>query len=93
MLHLPTFLRNPNCIHVNLRHHGARGGGGIKGNYMYVEYGKKNTRKVAFTLYDDPLEKVVLVSSFWTYKKWVIDCADNPAVYVRPGSQCRCCGQ
>jgi hypothetical protein len=93
LLNIPVLLKNPNCIHVNLRHHAYRGGGGIKGNHMYVECHGKRTRKVGFTLYDQVIDKVVLVSSFWTYKKWVVDCASNPAVYVRPGSKCDCCGQ
>jgi hypothetical protein len=90
LLNLPTLLRNPNCIHVNLRH-ADRGQGGIQGRYVYVEYFKGNTRKVAFTTYNELRKLNVLVTSFWTYKGWVVDCAENPAIYVRPGSKCTCC--
>lgn len=90
LLMLPTLLRNPNCIHVNLRH-ADRGQGGIQGRYVYVEYFGKNTRKVAFTTRNELRDVIVLVTSFWTYAGWVTDCAHNPAVYVRPGDECRCC--
>ncbi|HET9184073.1 MAG TPA: hypothetical protein VFP59_18245 [Candidatus Angelobacter sp.] len=90
--YLPVLLRNPHCIHVNLRHHDERGDGGIRGHYMYVEYHHKKTRKVAFTLRDDRIGKIIVVSSFWTYKKWVQECAESPAVYVRNGCECTCCG-
>jgi hypothetical protein len=57
---------------------------------MYVAYYRKKKRKVAFTILDRNSNKVILVSSFWTYKKWVADCADMPAVYVGKGCLCTC---
>lgn len=90
LLYVPTLLRNPNCIHVNLRHIDCRGDGGIRGNHMYVEYYPKKKRKVAFTLFDEQTQRIILVSSFWTFKKWVRECGQTPAVYVKPGSQCQC---
>jgi hypothetical protein len=92
LLNLPTLIRNPNCIHVNLRH-ADRGQGGIQGRHVYVEYYGGKKRKVAFTTHNEVLNVNVLVTSFWTYPKWVSDCAQSPAVYVRPGSVCTCCKQ
>ena len=89
LFHVPALLQRPNCIHRNLRKHDFRGEGGIKGDYMYVAYYKKQ-RKVAFTLKDPRLDKVILVSSFWTNKKWVRECADQPTIYVAPGGVCTC---
>lgn len=90
LLNLPTLLRNPNCIHGNLRH-ADRGQGGIQGRYVYVEYFSKITRKVAFTTRNELKGINALVSSFWTNARWVKVCAQNPAIYVRKGSQCSCC--
>ena len=92
LLDLPNLIRNPNCIHVNLRH-AERGHGGIQGRHVYVEYHGKNTRKVAFTTLNETLSVNVLVTSFWTNSGWVGDCAQFPAAYVRPGSKCCCCKQ
>lgn len=92
LLHVPVLLRNPNCIHVNLRH-AERGQGGIQGRHVYVEYYGKKTRKVAFTTWNEPTQENRLVSSFWTYHWWVVDCAKAPAVYVKNGSQCTCCAK
>lgn len=88
--HIPNILQTPNCIHINLRNHAKRGQGGIRGDYMYVSYYGKKQRKVAFTLLDPDLAKVILVTSFWTYRKWVQGCADMPAVYVNKMSSCSC---
>jgi len=90
LLYIPVLLRNPNCIHVNLRH-AERGQGGIQGRHVYVEYYGKKKRKVAFTTRNDLIGLDVLVTSFWTYHKWVTECAQFPAIYVRPGSHCACC--
>jgi hypothetical protein len=87
---IPNLLQTPNCIHRNLRHQATRGGGGIRGDHIYVAYYGKKQRKVAFTLNDPNLGKVILVSSFWTYKKWVEECTDMPPLYVRPGASCTC---
>jgi hypothetical protein len=88
--YVPVLLRNPNCIHVNLRHVDGRGDGGIRGNYVYVEYGPKKKRRVAFTLMDEREQRIILVSSFGTYKNWVKNCAEMPAIYVKPGRECTC---
>jgi hypothetical protein len=87
LFNLPDLLRKPNCIHKNLRHGLV---GGISGDFMYVGYYGKKKRKVAFTIRNQKLNKIVVVSSFWTYKSWVKDCADNPAIYVSPGCTCTC---
>jgi hypothetical protein len=89
--YIPTFLRNPHCVHVNMSHIDRRGDGGIRGDHMYVEnLKKKNVRKVAFTLFDERLQKIVLVSSFLTYKRWVDERAQIPATYVRQHWDCTC---
>lgn len=90
LLDVPNLLRNPNCIHKNLRH-GHRGTGSIEGRHVYVHYGKDNQRKVAFVTTNPHRGFEVLVSSFWTNPGWVADCADFPALYVRPGATCTCC--
>ena len=90
LFNIPDLLQRPNCIHRNLRNHEDRGQGGIKGSYMYVAYYGKKKRKVAFTVFDPKLNKVILASSFWTYKNWVRECAEIPANYVRTGCLCTC---
>lgn len=90
LLNIPALLRNPNCIHSNLRH-AERGQGGIKGLHVYVEYAKRDLRRVAFTAPCTRMGVTVLVSSFYTTTSWVKDCAKNPALYVKSGSKCRCC--
>jgi hypothetical protein len=92
LLYVPVLLRNPNCIHINMRH-AQRGQGGIQGRHVYVEYYGKKRRKVAFTTRNDIAGADVLVTSFWTYRNWVQECAQSPAVYVRAGAQCTCCPQ
>jgi hypothetical protein len=88
--HIPALLSNPNCIHVNLRHQAYGANGGIRGHYIYVSYYGKKQRKAAFTLFDTKLGKVVLISSFWTHRKWVRECALSPAIYTKPGRNCEC---
>ena len=83
-------LESPNCIHRNLRHHQKRGQGGIRGEHIYVVYYKKKRRKVAFTIHDPRIGKVVLVSSFYTNSNWVRECVETPAIFSRPGSGCDC---
>lgn len=90
LLWLPTLLRNPNCIHENLRH-AERNHGGIQGRHLYVEYYKGKTRKVAFTTLNYKSGNIVPVTSFLTHPNWIMDCAKTPAAYVRPGSKCTCC--
>lgn len=90
LLNIPALLRNPNCIHRNLRH-AERGHGGIKGLHVYVEYLRHNVRRVAFTAPCPRLGVTVLVSSFYTKAAWIRDCADNPAIYIKTGSRCTCC--
>lgn len=90
LCHIPNLLKAPNCIHRNLRSHLTRGQGGIRGDYMYVAYYGRKRRKVAFTILDPNINRVILVSSFWTFKKWVADCAAMPALYVGQGCVCSC---
>jgi|SRR6185312_7960381 hypothetical protein len=90
LFNIQQLLQSPNCIHKNLRNQECRGNGGIKGDHVYVQYYGKKTRKVAFSLKDPILDKVILSSSFFTYKNWVIDCAHMPPVYVRKNGQCTC---
>jgi hypothetical protein len=90
LFNIPELLQSPNCIHANLRNHECRGEGGIKGDLMYVRYYGRKRRKVAFTTTNPRLGKVILVSSFWTHKGWVEECANMPAVYVVPGGNCNC---
>jgi hypothetical protein len=90
LLHIPDLLRRPNCIHKNLRYQTQRGQGGIRGDHVYVAYYRGKTRKVAFTMLDRRLNKVILVSSFWTYKKWVEQCTDTPALHINGISYCSC---
>jgi hypothetical protein len=87
---IPTILTTPNCIHRNLRNHAGRGHGGIRGTYIYLAYYGKKQRRVAFTIFDARLNKTVLVSSFWTYKKWAQDCTEMPACYVAENCICAC---
>lgn len=86
LLNLPALLSRPNCIHANLRHgHATKN---ISGEIMYVGYYGAKTRKVAFTIRHTKLNIPVVVSSFWTSKKWIRECAGAPALHVR--SQCMC---
>jgi hypothetical protein len=87
---IPNLLRAPDCIHKNLRHQAVGDDGGIRGEYIYVTYYGKKQRKVAFTVFDPDIDKKILVTSFWTYKKWVAECTEMPAVYVRNGCVCSC---
>jgi len=83
-------LEAPNCIHRNLRHHRRRGQGGIRGDHIYVIYHNKKRRKVAFTIHDPRIGKVVLVSSFFANKNWVRECVESPAIHVRSDAACDC---
>jgi hypothetical protein len=74
--HLPTLLRLPELIYLNCRCKE------IRGEHVYVqEY--KGQLKVAFTLYDRRLDKVIVVSSFWTSKNWLARCVKEPPVYTK----------
>lgn len=75
LLDVPSLLRNPHCVHVNLRH-GHRGTGSIEGRHMYVLYAQDNQRKVAFVTRNAHSELNVPVASFWTNPGWVAHCAD-----------------
>lgn len=90
LFNIPEILQSPNCIHRNLRNHESRGEGGIKGDYMYVRYYKKKSRKVAFTTTNPIRGVVILVSSFWSYGKWVEECAEMPPIYLRANCTCTC---
>jgi hypothetical protein len=85
LVYLPDFLRKPDCIHRNLRH-GLEDG--ISGHHMYVKCLRKRHRKVAFSIRNDRVGKVVVVSSFPSYKNWVAECAEMPARYARAGCTC-----
>jgi hypothetical protein len=87
---IPNLLERPNCIHKNLRYHAQRGQGGIRGDHVYVAYYGPKVRKVAFTMLDARLKKVVLVSSFWSFKKWVANCTGTPALHCHKASACSC---
>lgn len=87
LFNLPDLLRKPNCIHDNLRN-GLEDG--IDGDFIYVGYYPKKLRKVAFTIKHTHLDKIIVVSSFWTNKEWVADCTRMPATYVGPGCTCTC---
>lgn len=87
---IPNLLRSPHCIHQNLRH-APRGQGGIQGKYVYVQYFRGTTRKVAFTTFNEILKLNALVTSFGANTNWVAKCAAKPALYVRPGHTCTCC--
>jgi hypothetical protein len=90
LFNVPELLGAPNCIHRNLRNHKYRGEGGIKGDYIYVRYYGRERRKVAFTTMNKRLGVIVLVTSFWTNKKWVEECCEMPALFVRSGCKCEC---
>jgi len=89
LFNLPNLLRNPNCIHGNLRDQEERGLGGIKGAHIYVRYHSRS-RTVAFTEYSTRVQKTVVVSSFTVSSEWVSKCADMPAKYTEQGFICRC---
>jgi hypothetical protein len=77
--HLPTLLRLPERIYENVRCHGRKC---IRGKHVYVqEY--KGQLKVAFTLYDPKIDKVIVVSSFWTTKNWLATCVEEPPLYQK----------
>ena len=90
LLYIPSLLEGPNCIHKNLRYHAHRGQGGIRGDHVYVAYHGPKTRKVAFTMLDRRLNKVILVSSFWSFKKWVANCTGIPALHCQKAGACSC---
>lgn len=90
LFNVPELLQTPNCIHRNLRNHECRGEGGIKGDYVYVKYYGKKSRKVAFTVTSPIRGVVILVSSFWSYGKWVEDCAEMPALHLGRNCICGC---
>lgn len=74
--HLPNLLRLPEKIYANCRCDK------IRGKHVYVqEY--KGQLKVAFTLYDPRLDKVIVVSSFWTTKNWLARCVKEPPLYTK----------
>jgi len=78
LTHLPNLLRDPEKIYENCR----CGRGGIRGKYVYVqEY--KGQLKVAFTLHDLRLGKVIVVTSFWTTKNWLARCVKEPPIYAK----------
>jgi hypothetical protein len=90
LCHIPHLLQTPNCVHRNLRSRASRGQGGIRGDHIYVAYYGKKRRKVAFTILDPNIDRVILVTSFWTFKKWVAECVGMPAVHVGEGCVCTC---
>jgi hypothetical protein len=78
LTHLPNLLRDPEKIYENL----LCKRGGIRGKYVYVqEY--QGQLKVAFTLYDRRLDKVIVVTSFWTTKNWLARRVKEPPLYTK----------
>jgi hypothetical protein len=74
--HLPNLLRLPEKIYLNCRCDY------IRGKHVYVqEY--KGQLKVAFTLHDPKIGKVIVVSSFWTSKNWLARCVKEPPVHTK----------
>jgi hypothetical protein len=78
LTHLPNLLRDPEWIYENMR----CGRGGIRGKHVYVQE-SKGQLKVAFTLYDPRLKKIIVVTSFWTTKNWLAHCVKEPPVYTK----------
>jgi len=76
--HLPNLLRLPEWIYEN----GRCGKGAVRGKYIYVQE-SKGQLKVAFTLHDPRINKVIVVSSFWTTKNWLARCAKEPPLYQK----------
>lgn len=76
LTHLPNLLRLPEKIYENLLCKR------IRGKYVYVQE-HQGQLKVAFTLYDHRIKKVIVVSSFWTSKNWLARCVKEPPVYTK----------
>ena len=74
--HLPNLLRLPEMIYENRRCEK----GNVRGKHIYVQE-FEGQFKVAFTLYDPRIKKVIVVSSFWTTKNWLARHAKEPALY------------
>jgi hypothetical protein len=78
---LVYLLGKPEFIYENCRH-GKNGG--IRGKHVYVQHHSKGQVKVAFTIYDPRLRKVVPVSSFIVTQGWLDRCTDKkPPIYCR----------
>lgn len=76
LTHLPNLLRDPEWIYENVR----CGRGGIRGKYVYGQE-HKGQLKVAFTLHDPRIKKIIVVTSFWTTKNWLARCVKEPPLY------------
>jgi hypothetical protein len=81
---LPQLLRDPEFIYENHRHYRDKSGrNGIRGKYIYVQKYKGQV-KVAFTIPDPRLNKVIVVSSFIVSQGWLDQCTNNrPAFYTK----------
>jgi hypothetical protein len=73
--HLPNLLRLPEWIYKNDHC-------GIRGKHIYVQE-FEGQLKVAFTLHDPRINKVIVVSSFWTTKNWLARCTKDVALYQK----------
>lgn len=76
--HIPNLLRSPEWIYEN----GRCGRGGITGKHIYVQE-HKGQFKVAFTLCNERIDKVILVTSFWTTKSWLNQCVKGDPLYQK----------
>jgi hypothetical protein len=74
--HLPNLLLLPERIYENRRCEK----GNVRGKHIYVQE-SEGQLKVAFTLHDPRIEKVIVVSSFWTTKNWLARHAKEPPLY------------
>jgi hypothetical protein len=75
LLNIPHLLRDPDHIFRNENID-------IRGDHLYVQT-HRNHLKVAFTLYDGRIDKVILVSSFQTEWSWVKKRVKSAAVYSK----------
>jgi hypothetical protein len=81
---LPNLLRSPEFIYENHRHErSGNGQNGIRGRYIYAQH-QQGQIKVAFTLHDPRLNKVIVVSSFKVTPAWLARCTNNAApIYTK----------
>jgi hypothetical protein len=75
LLNIPHLLRNPDSIHPNRT-------AAIRGDHAYIQTYRGHF-KVAFTLHDTKLNKIILVSSFQTTKKWIEKNVKHPPAYTK----------
>jgi hypothetical protein len=76
--HLPNLLRLPEWIYENRRCEKRA----VRGKHIYVQE-FEGQLKVAFTIHDPRINKVIVVSSFWTTKNWLAQRAKEPPLYQK----------